>query len=656
MKKIIFSICILSSFLFSQNKEALELRRTLSIQSDSLRFIMLDSFLVKYPDSEFKQYAYNAQYSIYMKGEKYHEAFVLFNKFLSTIPVEQSFIPLAGVALDLATRNIYIDSASQYIDSALARSSRYSHREDLTMLNTRALISFIQKDYPPAESVQTYLISLLPKNAEFMDRYQPYYALLGMIQFAEKKYHEALPNIVQSQLLGTERNFSGRYYDSLFTVALGNSKNAQQQKEKIYFQIIHNYFRSEKDTVAAKMRIATVLADHSIFLSQAEQYARDAYRRAQSHPGDNRSKTATTLARALSANGKIKEAEKYFKEAVQSALPDDVEPFLLYGTLLEKTGKKKEAFSAYLSGMSFGKNATLYRRLVSLHHELFPALSLDSMISAVKTKALAFTPEKYRKPRTKKKNNEIEKVILAELFTGSECPPCAAADIAFDYLSERFDSTALVILEYHQNIPMPDPMTNPSTEARARFYNINSTPTAIFGGTSVLPSGGNKEMAKGKFQVYNDIIQKELEKNSTVKILSHAKRNGTLIAVTAEVAVQKINPNLRVQVVLAEDEVFYAGSNGVTNHKYVVRYMMNGGNGFSFEKKSLLQIQDTIDVQAVEAELKKYSDEVDARSSSARANLKERRDTINKNHLSLVVFVQDVVTKEVLQSKIVKIH
>jgi thiol-disulfide isomerase/thioredoxin len=43
--------------------------------------------------------------------------------------------------------------------------------------------------------------------------------------------------------------------------------------------------------------------------------------------------------------------------------------------------------------------------------------------------------------------------VLAELFTGSECPPCVGADLAFDGLVEAVPAKYLAVLVYHLPIP-----------------------------------------------------------------------------------------------------------------------------------------------------------------------------------------------------------
>ena len=77
------------------------------------------------------------------------------------------------------------------------------------------------------------------------------------------------------------------------------------------------------------------------------------------------------------------------------------------------------------------------------------------------------------------------RVALVELFTGAQCPPCVAADLAFDALGQGFKPTEVVRLEYHLHIPGPDPLTCPDGLARQEAYGdaIEGTPTVFVNGT-----------------------------------------------------------------------------------------------------------------------------------------------------------------------------
>jgi hypothetical protein len=79
------------------------------------------------------------------------------------------------------------------------------------------------------------------------------------------------------------------------------------------------------------------------------------------------------------------------------------------------------------------------------------------------------------------------RVVVMELFTGAECPPCVAADVAFDGLLKTYKPTEFIGLQYHLHVPNSDPLTNPDGAIRAEVYyrgEIQGTPTAFFNGSS----------------------------------------------------------------------------------------------------------------------------------------------------------------------------
>src|SRR5262249_19683247 len=69
---------------------------------------------------------------------------------------------------------------------------------------------------------------------------------------------------------------------------------------------------------------------------------------------------------------------------------------------------------------------------------------------------LGFTPEPF-----KGRKGKSDRTALLELFTGAECPPCAAADLACDALVKAFTPKDVIVLQYHLHVPAPDPMTSP---------------------------------------------------------------------------------------------------------------------------------------------------------------------------------------------------
>jgi len=90
------------------------------------------------------------------------------------------------------------------------------------------------------------------------------------------------------------------------------------------------------------------------------------------------------------------------------------------------------------------------------------------------------------------RKGKSERAVFMELFTGATCPPCVAADLAFDVLMKSYKASDLVLVQYHMHIPGPDPLTNSDTEARWKYYGkaVRGVPSSIFNGKSKAGGGG----------------------------------------------------------------------------------------------------------------------------------------------------------------------
>ncbi len=175
---------------------------------------------------------------------------------------------------------------------------------------------------------------------------------------------------------------------------------------------------------------------------------------------------------------------------------------------------------------------------------------------AAKVKALPFAPGPFKAPAGWK-----GKAVLAELFTGSECPPCVGADLAFDALIETFPAKYLAVLVYHLPIPRPDPMMNPATALRAGAYGVGSTPTVIIDGTNKSLGGGGRGAAEGKFAQYRAAIEPLLAEAPGVSLIARASLAGDTVTVAYDL--DKAVPGAEYILVLVQDEQEHRGSNGV---------------------------------------------------------------------------------------------
>src|SRR5262249_5682546 len=121
--------------------------------------------------------------------------------------------------------------------------------------------------------------------------------------------------------------------------------------------------------------------------------------------------------------------------------------------------------------------------------------------------AVPFKPAEF-----KGRKGDSKRVALVELFTGAYCPPCVAADIAFDAALETYKAKDVIFLQYHTHIPAPDRLTNADTEARLKFYDkaVRGVPTAFLNGTVTPPMGGGKGNGEGSYEKLRGVIDEAL--------------------------------------------------------------------------------------------------------------------------------------------------
>jgi thiol-disulfide isomerase/thioredoxin len=303
------------------------------------------------------------------------------------------------------------------------------------------------------------------------------------------------------------------------------------------------------------------------------------------------------------------------------------------GDLDAARGRDKEALESYLAaaadnyGDALAKAKGLYRKLNG-SPEGFEA-KLEE-----KQRKLPFTPEVYKPDKAWE-----GKTVLAELFTGSECPPCVAADLGFDGLLEAFDARYLAVLEYHLPIPRPDPMMNKASRIRAQEYGVTSTPSVFFDGESKASGGGSRPMAEEKFREFAGEVKAGLAGKPVLRLEVRASRAGDLVRV--EFKSGKVPAGTDVNVVLVQGEEKHRGANGLVFHKMVVREFV------TLPESAVKAGAHTIDVAAAEAAAGAVLEEYE-RAASFR--FPEKKDRIDRSNLRVVVFVQDRTTKKVLNA------
>jgi hypothetical protein len=278
------------------------------------------------------------------------------------------------------------------------------------------------------------------------------------------------------------------------------------------------------------------------------------------------------------------------------------------------------------------------------------------------------------------------------------------ASLAFDAALDRYSRQNYVMLDYHIHIPAPDPMTNPSTLERQKFYGVRSTPSYFVDGEAG-GGGGSAEMAGS---IYEGKVEPGIEKHLAVApeaaIKLRATPSGSTVNVKATVSkVRSKSAKLRLQIALVEDQVHYSGENGLRFHEMVVRslavvpmkqppavpaaadkpaavtsatekptatdtpaatdesavaekppappkpigFELRPGRGGSFEY--------AFDLAQAVAAARAHLEDYEKTTRKGEYKFRQKKDEIDAGNLSVVAFVQDEATKKILQTVYVKV-
>lgn len=345
------------------------------------------------------------------------------------------------------------------------------------------------------------------------------------------------------------------------------------------------------------------------------------------------------LAMAYLNEGQAEKSQKCLQDYVKSGGMQEKTYDYLLGSTLGAMGKNKEALDSFLraAAESFedaAEKAREYWIKVNGSSEGFEA-GLEARQRQLPFPVEHFEPSKEWKGKT----------VLAELFTGSECPPCVAADLGFDGLIESYGPEHLAVLEYHLPIPRPDPIMNMATRRRGRFYGVNSTPAVFFDGESRAGGGGARQMAEEKYKQYAAEVKARVYTQSELQLKVSAKLAGDDIKV--KFSADKDLAGVDYQFALVQGEEKCRGGNGIVFHKMVVRDFLTLDRAAAKDKNARFNI-----VQAekdAEARLTEHEKEKGF-------TFEERHSRIDRTRLLVVFFLQDGLTKKVYNAAVARVE
>lgn len=359
-----------------------------------------------------------------------------------------------------------------------------------------------------------------------------------------------------------------------------------------------------------------------------------------------------SLGQVYLKKGDYKKAESYFNQSLKGNAEGNT-AYLGLAEIAEKRKKRKQQLDYLMQADSRGSlKKEQYAKLEEIYaKEKGSPAELKKILDANYKKLnpppisiVKYTPTAKRTKRT----------VLAELFTGSACQPCVTVDLGFDALVQRYNPAEIAVLVYHLHVPGPDPMTNPATVARSKFYQSSSTPTYFINGTDRNTGGGiNRKQAAVFYDKITPKIDTQLEKSQDADLNLNALMENDVVK--ANVNFDGLNGDskgLKLNIALVEHEVRYMGENGIRFHQMVVREF--GGDkreGFLLKDKRG-KIEWTFDLRKVSDELKTYLDNYEIETKKDRPDFAftDKKYQLDTKNLAVVAFIQDEKTKAILQS------
>jgi hypothetical protein len=272
------------------------------------------------------------------------------------------------------------------------------------------------------------------------------------------------------------------------------------------------------------------------------------------------------------------------------------------------------------------------------------AKKVDAKLDAID---LSVKPEKFAGRKGKG-----DRTLLLELFTGTACPPCVAASLAADAIAQTYKPTDVIVIAYPCQNAGPNPLGGAEVDIRQEFYDkaAAATPAVFVSGAPVQNAGGPLEVAETEYRGYRRILDGALDKDDReagARIKLSATRKGSKVNISTDVSdIAKPSESLRLRLALVEEDIHYAGANGLRFHHNIVRAMPGGGpKGFPLAKKSDRQ-EIRVDLDDLRKGLNKYLDDI----TKEKPQFTFPQRPMDFKNLKIIAFVQNDETGEIVQA------
>lgn len=278
---------------------------------------------------------------------------------------------------------------------------------------------------------------------------------------------------------------------------------------------------------------------------------------------------------------------------------------------------------------------------------------------------------------------------LLELFTGSSCAPCVGADIAVEAILQQYTRDQVVVLEFDEHVPAPDPLANPASVARGDLFEVGTTPNYVLDGKRIPLYGAPRAASEDVYKHLLRPLDVQLARPSGVALTLSATRDAAgIIHATAVVQAQagdtlhdrtaaeiaawpgdpltmavrakaqaNLPPSLALVFALVEDNVRYSGENGIRFHRMVVRGLSSdAAGGEPIHPGETVTHTAAFNPTVISHSLSDYLTRYE-RSNDRFGPVKflSKDTAMEPGHLAVAAWVQDTVTHRVLQAAFVTV-
>ncbi|MCS6976173.1 MAG: hypothetical protein NZM31_04065 [Gemmatales bacterium] len=399
---------------------------------------------------------------------------------------------------------------------------------------------------------------------------------------------------------------------------------ADPKERETRFQEIVTQYNSQPVAFHALMHLVEHVAQYETSVETARDRAEKAVKLAAGYGREMELQTLVQLTLLLAKSPRTAPmAVEFGRKAEKMFTPSD--PLLLQARWARLLSRALKATGAEAEARS------LEERLASLNAKL------DEEYLQT---ALPFAPEKYRG-----RKGRSDRVVLVELFTGTQCPPCIAADLACDALHQTYTPLEVIVLEYHLHIPGPDPLTCPDSERRAVYYQVEATPLVLINGQEGPPVFGYRPQARERYRALRNLLDQRLETEAGAKLeLSTQMRDGLLEIKADYSGLKRPAETTRLRLAVVEERVRYAAPDGRRFHYNVLRGFAGGADGAALKAPSGSHAA-SVNLADMRQGLSRYLQEM-----AKVVRFPDEEMPLDLRRLRVIGFIQDDKTREILQA------